>query len=385
VSFIAALASSMGSFIWSFIHQLSAHETLIVWKSWWTGFFFQSILITGPLLFFISPWVERKKREFFTVLPPQSEVSPNWVYGSVISVSLTLAAFIFSGYMLGRMNVREAIIDGDMMMVSDVMGSLEAFEIITWTSIGLIIVVGSAAIHLLNSWNQNLKHQVKKRTEDLEKSRTRLKNSLQEKDILFKEIQHRVKNNLAQVHGLLELQETMSSDQKVAELLKLSKSRIRTMSLAHEALYNNDDFSKISLKEYIENIAKVTHKSFKDNNKKIHLDYDVQDIHLDMGKAIPLGLMISEILINAHKHAFNGKEEGTIGVKTEINGHKMSLKIDDDGVGIPQDIDLRKSTSLGMTLVHSFSEQLRAKWDLDSNGSGTHYSFTIPLSSIVNI
>lgn len=379
ISFIAALASSMGSFIWSFFLQLSAQDTLIVWKSWWTGLFFQSILILGPLLFILSPWIEEKKRTYFD-LPGQKEVSVKWIYGSVISVALTLALFIFSGYLLGRMNIRETIGSNNMELF---MGSLEAFEIIAWTSIGLIFVTGYAALYLLHSWNSNLREQVENRTADLVKSREELKISLHEKDILFKEIQHRVKNNLAQVHGMLELQETMSENKSVADLLKISKSRIRTMSLAHEALYNNENFSKISLKDYIENIAEVTHRSFRDGNKVIQLSYEVADIHLDMAKAIPLGLMISEILINAHKHAFHTSKGGEIKILTSISGDHMLMNISDNGSGIPKDIDLTKSNSLGMTLVNNFSEQLKAQLNINSNSKGTNFDFSIPLRSII--
>jgi len=383
ISFIAALASSMGSFIWSFFLQLSAQDTLIVWKSWWTGIFFQSILILGPLLFILSPWVEKKKSHLFE-LPKQKEVSPKWIYGSVVSVALTLALFIFSGYLLGRSTVRETVGSSDMVLVTDIMGSLEAFEIITWTSIGLILITGFAAIYLLHSWNENLREQVSERTADLLESREELKVSLKEKDILFKEIQHRVKNNLAQVHGMLELQETMSENESVADLLKISKSRIRTMSLAHEALYNNENFSKISLKDYIENIAEVTHRSFQDGNKVVNLNYEVDDLHLDMAKAIPLGLMISEILINSHKHAFNETKNGNIKILSSIKDHSMQLNISDNGSGIPEDLDLKKSNSLGMTLVNSFTDQLKAKMTINSNSHGTRFEFSIPLESIIS-
>jgi two-component sensor histidine kinase len=176
----------------------------------------------------------------------------------------------------------------------------------------------------------------------------------------------------------------MSEDQNVADLLKISKSRIRTMSLAHEALYNNENFSKISLKDYIENIAEVTHRSFQDNNKVVNLSYKVDDVHLDMAKAIPLGLMISEILINAHKHAFNHSENGSIKILSSIEDDKMLMKISDNGSGIPKDIDLSKSNSLGMTLVNSFSDQLKADLKINSNSKGTRFEFSIPIQSIIS-
>ncbi len=383
VAFLAALASSMGSFIWSFSHQLSAYDTMVVWKSWWTGVFFQTLLIAGPSFYLFSPIIEEKKRKFFD-LPKQKDVSINWIYGAVICITLTLGLFIFSGYWLGRLNVKEIAAGQGMIATSDLMGSLEAFEIITWTSIGIIFVTGYTAIYILNNWNYTLREQVEERTRDLAENKKKLELSLREKDILFEEIQHRVKNNLAQVHGLLELQETMSQDPEISDLLKVSKSRIRTMSLAHEALYNNKDFSKISLKEYIEHIARVTHDSFKDSSKNTVLNYNLEDLHLDMAKAIPLGLMISEILINAHKHAFNDQDEGAIAIFTKIKNKKIFLSITDNGCGIPEDIDIKKSNSLGMILVESFTEQMNGSLEIETNEDGTKYNFQIPLKAIIS-
>ncbi len=380
ISFLAALASSMGSFIWSFFHQLTAQETLLIWKSWWTGIFFQTILILGPIIFLLSPRIEKLKREYFE-LPPQKPISINWIYGSVVSIAVTLGLFIFSGYMLGRMNVQETI-RAELVSESELMGAIGAFEIIAWTSIGLIFITGYTAIYLLNNWNRSLRKEVKSRTRELLESQQSLKYSLKEKDILFKEIQHRVKNNLAQVHGLLELQEAISENPELTDILKVSKSRIRTMSMAHEALYDNHDFSQISLKDYLENIAKVTHDSFKDSKKAINLNFSIEELHLDMGKAIPLGLMVSEILINAHKHAFNGKPNGEIQILSTINDRDLILEISDNGIGIPKDIDITKSNSLGMILVNSFTSQLGGEMNLNSE-NGTQYTFNIPLNAIV--
>lgn len=381
VSFLAALASSMGSFIWSFFHQLSAPDMLIVWKSWWTGMFFQSILIAGPVLYLFSPKIESIKAYHFE-LPIQRNVSLGWIYGSVITVAVTLALFIFSGYQLGRYNVAEIVGTQHLIATQDVMGSLEAFEIIAWTAIGLIVVTGCTAMYLLNNWNNTLRDEVRNHTRKLIESRNMLTKSLKEKDVLFKEIQHRVKNNLAQVHGMLELQETMTGNEDYADLLKVSKSRIRTMALAHEALYKNNDFTEISLKDYLEQIAEVTHKSFLDEEKVIRLEYQIDDIHLNMARAIPLGLMISEILINAHKHAFNGKNNGILEIRSKVEKEFLNLTISDNGKGIPKNIDFSKSNSLGMMLVQSFTDQLKATMNINSNNTGTQFTFNIPLKSI---
>ena len=383
VSFIAALASSMGSFIWSFFNKLSAYDSLILWKSWWTGTFFQSLIIIGPLIYFFSPFLERLKEKHF---PNHSkpEISVKWIYSAVAGVATILSLFIVSGYLLGKLNIEEALAEFGRNPAADIMGAMEAFEIITWTSIGLIIITAGTAIFLLNNWNTTLNNEVETQTKSILEGQKKLKKSLQEKDILFEELQHRVKNNLAQVHGLLELQEAMSDNEESSEILKLSKSRIRTMSLAHEALYNSNDFTEISLREYLEKISTVTHQSFKSSHKDINLVYDIDDVHLDMSKAIPLGLMVSEILINAHKHAFNLRKEGTVSIDCKRNDDSLLLKVSDNGSGIPEDFDITQSNSLGMIIVQNFTEQMNADLTIDSDGTGSRFMFEIPIISIQN-
>lgn len=383
VTFLASFASSMGSFIWGFFHELTAQQTLVIWKSWWTGIFFQTLLIGGAFIFLLSPSIERFKNKFFT-LPPEKKVSVKWIYGSVITVAITLGIFIFSGYTLGRLNILGIVRNYEIVPAVELLGSIEAFEIIVWTSLGLIIITASTAIYLLNNWNSTLQKKVDDRTRDLQKSQKSLKQSLAEKEVLFKEIQHRVKNNLAQVHGLLELQEIMSDNKELAELLKISQSRISTMSLAHDALYNTPDFSNISLKDYLENIATATHKSFVNTEKNIELRYQIEDMRIDMTKAIPFGLMVSEILINAHKHAFNKQSDGEISIVTTINDEMITLKIRDNGSGISKEQYVKKSSSLGMILVKNFTDQLDATMKIDTGKNGTSHYFEIPLKSIVS-
>ena len=295
-----------------------------------------------------------------------------------------MGIFIFSGYTLGRLNILEIVRNYDIIPAVELIGSIEAFEIIVWTSLGLIIITASTAIHLLSNWNTTLQKKVDDRTRDLQESQKSLKQSLAEKDVLFKEIQHRVKNNLAQVHGLLELQEIMSENKELAELLKISQSRISTMSLAHDALYNTPDFSNISLKDYLENIANATHQSFLDKEKKIELRYEIEDMSIDMEKAIPFGLMVSEILINAHKHAFNRQRDGEISIITTVVKEIISLKIRDNGSGISKMKYIKNSSSLGMVLVRNFTDQLKATMKIDTGKSGTTFYFEIPMESITS-
>lgn len=382
VTFLASFASSMGAFIWGFFHQLSVHEILTIWKSWWTGIFFQTVIVCGSAIYVFTPFVEKWKASIFT-LPPEREVSTRWIYGSVITVALILSLFIFSGYTLGRLNIQEIVNNYQLVPAGELLGSIEAFEIIVWISLGLILITATTAIYLLNNWSVTLQNTVDSRTRELMESNHKLAESLSEKEILFKELKHRVKNNLAQVYGMLELQEIMSENDELTSLLKVSKNRIQTMTVAHEALYNSSEFTKISLRDYVESIAISTHESFQDNQKVIDLKYDINDVQIDMNKAIPFGLMVSEILINAHKHAFNGQDEGIISIKTRKYDEYILLSISDDGSGLNESKKESERESLGMMLIKNFTEQLKADLSIESDQNGTAFHFKIPLVSMM--
>ena len=381
ISFVAALASSMGSFIWSLFHQLSAQESLLIWKSWWTGIFFQSIFIGGPLLFLLSPKIESLKEQYY-IINDIKQVSQAWIYSSVAAITITLALFIYSGSFLGKMYVEEIARQGSIASLPELMGAVEAFEIITWTSIGIILLAGYTAVYLLGNWNKNLREEVRSSTKSLVESREKLRYSLEEKEILMNEIQHRVKNNLAQVHSLLELQEITSDNEEVADLLKISRSRIRTMALAHEELYNNNNYININLRDYVKRIAESTHRSYSYGSDKVSLELDLDDLQLDISKVVPVGLMISEIIINAHKHAFNKAKKGVITINTSVSDEYISLAISDNGSGMPKNYDIKNSNSLGMMLIEKFTEQIDSEMDIESNNKGTTFTFKIPVAAV---
>jgi two-component sensor histidine kinase/MFS family permease len=374
IMFIASIGSSLGSFIWSFTHELSASDTLMIWKSWWSGSFIQAILITGPLLWLFTPTIERFKERNFE-FPDRPLLSLKWVFGAVTSITSALALFIFSGKYLGKLRVQEVMTEQQTATVIDVVNALESFEIISWISIGIIVVTGFGAFKLIGGWNQQLKSEVENRTEQLNKSQKELETSLNEKKVLLKEIHHRVKNNMALVSALLELQEQTSSANEYSGTFKTARSRIKSMALAHEALYQNESFSNISMKEYIRRIGTLTHQSFTDKKATIDLKFNLEDARLDMSKSIPLGLVINEILINAHKHAFDGKASGFIELGSIVKDEKINIYIRDNGVGLPQESKELKTKSLGMTLIKKFSKQLKADLSIESEkNSGTTFS-----------
>jgi len=374
IMFIASIASSLGAFIWSFTLKLSAYQTLVIWKSWWSGLLLQAILFAGPILWLFTPQVERLKHRWFD-LPTRTEVSLKWIYGAVISITGALALFIFSGKLLGKLRVEEVMTQQHTATVLDVLGALQSYQIISWISIGIIIVTGYGAFNLIHEWNKSLSEKVKKRTRQLDESQKKLQTSLEEKEVLLKEIHHRVKNNLALVSALLELQERSSNHEVALDNLQTARSRIRSMAMAHEALYQNETLSNISMKEYLERIGNLTQQSFTNKDVTVDMHYALEDTKLDMDKSIPLGLLINEILINAFKHAFTGRSNGDIWLGSTVSEDEITISIRDNGVGMTDAKDPSETKSLGMTLIRKFSKQLGGNLDIESDGqTGTTFN-----------
>lgn len=379
IMFIASIASSLGAFIWSFTLKLSAYQTLIIWKSWWSGLLLQAVLFAGPILWLFTPPIERLKHRWFD-LPAKTDVSLKWIYGAVISITGALALFIFSGKLLGKLRVEEVMTQQHTATVLDVLGALQSYQIISWISIGIIIVTGYGAFNLIHDWNKSLSDEVKKRTRQLDESQKKLKTSLEEKEVLLKEIHHRVKNNLALVSALLELQEQSSDHDIALDNLQTARSRIRSMAMAHEALYQNETLSNISMKEYLKRIGSLTQRSFTNKQLNVNMHYELEDTNLDMDKSIPLGLLINEILINAYKHAFTGRDSGDIWLKSTVAEDEINISVQDNGVGMADAKSQSHNKSLGMTLIRKFSKQLGGELDIESDKqTGTTFSLAFTL------
>ena len=205
-------------------------------------------------------------------------------------------------------------------------------------------------------------------------SEDKIKQSLSEKEVLLKEVQHRVKNNLQIISSILNLQSSTISDKSTLELLKNSQDRIRSMSLIHELLYQTKDFSTIQFSEYIKSIATNLFHSY-NQNKKIVLEQDLDDIQLNLDLAIPCGLIVNELITNALKYAFDEKEAGLVKIGLKEEKGLINLIISDDGKGFPKNINFRETSSLGMQLVVSLVEQVDGEILLNSE-KGTQYTVT---------
>jgi len=193
----------------------------------------------------------------------------------------------------------------------------------------------------------------------LKTAEEKLRNSLSEKEILLKEIHHRVKNNLQVISGLLNLQAHHITDPATRMVYKESQNRVITMALIHEDLYQSTDLSSVDLGGYIENLAENLFSSYRVGHDRVKLELDVERTDMVVDTAIPCGLIINELISNALKHGFPDDRAGTVTVRFHsMGGKEYYLEVSDDGVGLPPGLDITNTTSLGMQLVKVIVEQL---------------------------
>lgn len=200
--------------------------------------------------------------------------------------------------------------------------------------------------------------------------------SLKEKETLLREIHHRVKNNFQVISSLLKMQSDYIKDQGTKEHLKVSRDRIKSMALIHEQLYQANNLNYIDFRTYLQKLITQAHQLYK-TVKNIDFNITADDILLNIDTAIPLGLIVNELVSNSFKYAFEGKTEGTIDIIFEKfnEDSKYKLIYKDSGIGLPENIDFTKTTSLGMQLVISLTEQLEGSIDL-IKGNGAHFEIT---------
>lgn len=208
-----------------------------------------------------------------------------------------------------------------------------------------------------------------------------LQRSLKEKEILLAEVHHRVKNNLAIVSGLLQLQTfNVEEDKQLKKHLQDSQLRIHSMAIVHEMLYQSETLSEIEVSKYMTKLGGVISDTLQPENKSIEVITDADDIMLNVNQAIPCALIVNELITNAFEYAFKGREKGKIRINVHQQGKKILAEVRDDGIGLPRDFDKKKQNSLGIYLVNTLGEQLEADVDVDSGDWGTSFSFSFAKS-----
>jgi two-component sensor histidine kinase len=200
--------------------------------------------------------------------------------------------------------------------------------------------------------------------------------SLQEKEVLLKEIHHRVKNNLQVISSLLYLRSKNIEDQEALEMFQDSQNRVRSMALVHERLYQSKDLARIDFAEYVRSLTNYLFRSYGVHSNVIQLKVNMDDASLGVDTAVPCGLMLNELISNSLKHAFPDGREGEVRIELRSdNNSEFTLIVSDDGVGFPQDLDFRDAQSLGLQLVNNLVAQLKGTIELDGSG-GTAFKIT---------
>lgn len=204
-----------------------------------------------------------------------------------------------------------------------------------------------------------LYYNTKKDGKIINKQNKKLESSLHEKEILLKEVHHRVKNNLQVISGLLQLQTKKSDSPIMTDILNDSQRHIQSMSLIHQMLYDQKDIKLIPMNEYLKKLT--NHLFYSLSGKEINCHVAAADIDLDIDKAIPLGLIITELVTNANKYAFKDKEGGDIWISLSQKQHNtLKFTYKDNGVGFTNNVDIKKSKTLGFKLINLLAEEMDA-------------------------
>lgn len=203
---------------------------------------------------------------------------------------------------------------------------------------------------------------------DRKKAEEQVRKSLKEKEMLLAEVHHRVKNNLAVITGLLELQSYSAESASAKRILKDSQMRVHSIAMVHEKLYQSEDFSEVNINQYFKELSEVIHKTMNPSDVEIEIELNIKPVKLPITQAIPCGLLLNEILTNSYKHAFEGRKEGKIVVCLDQPKNKLLLKIQDDGIGLPENPEQNINTSMGMTLIKTLSKQLNAAFHFRNEG-----------------
>jgi PAS domain S-box-containing protein len=226
----------------------------------------------------------------------------------------------------------------------------------------------------LNERNEQLQMEINERN----KAEMQVIASLREKDVLLREIHHRVKNNLQIVSSLLNLQSKIIRDETTLNAIKDSQNRIKAMALVHEKLYRSGDISSIDLAEYTRFLTDSLFRFYGISHQTVRPVFLIDDVKVNIHVAIPLGLIINELVSNVLKHAFPAGKKGELAITLKEDDRYITMTIKDSGVGIPQNFDWRNTESLGLRLVTELADQLDGTIELD-RANGTSFTLTIPV------
>lgn len=231
-------------------------------------------------------------------------------------------------------------------------------------------MVGTRVKRSSSKLSAEIRHANKK----LQVQNEMLQGLIQEKEVLLKEIHHRVKNNLQVITSLLSLQSSFIENDATKALFRYSQYRINSMALIHEMLYQSDDISRINYNLYVEKLVTGLISSMRGTDHGINVEVDVSKIELNIDTAIPLGLLINEIVTNSLKYGIKANDSGSIylSIRQTKYPHFLML-VGDNGAGFSEEINFRTAKSLGLILIHKLVLQLKGNIEKDNSKPGTNY------------
>ncbi|MBC8384333.1 MAG: PAS domain S-box protein [Candidatus Cloacimonetes bacterium] len=221
----------------------------------------------------------------------------------------------------------------------------------------------------LNETTRNLKAEISVRKQ----AEVQIKKDLEVKTILLREVHHRVNNNMQIISSLLNMQSNYIKDDEDKMLLKESRNRVQTMALIHEKLYNSEDFSSIDFNSFIRSSVMYLMSFYSVDSRQIKFRFETGDIFVDLNLAIPCGLIINELVSNALKYAFPENRKGEVLISTKFIGDNYTFIISDNGIGLPEETDLKNHDKFGLHLVDILIRQIKGKVEIDRQ-NGTKFT-----------
>jgi two-component sensor histidine kinase len=245
--------------------------------------------------------------------------------------------------------------------------------------LGMVILFFIILLLVINTQMNKRRHsELNIKNKHILQQKNAIENALKEKEFLIKEIHHRVKNNLQIISSMLNLQAETINDAAAKEVLQESRLRINSMALIHQLLYTKNNMLNVMISDYLSTLLSQIEKSYSNISRKIITELQCDNVNIDLDTAIPLGLIVNELVTNSYKHAFQTKDSGTIVVTFHCNkeGKDYTLKVRDNGSGF--DHDNKKQHSLGMELIQMLAEQLNGKMVFrNENGTVAEITFTL--------
>ncbi len=219
----------------------------------------------------------------------------------------------------------------------------------------------------------------------LKEKNDQIQAALEDKEVLLKEIHHRVKNNLQVISSLLSLQSRQVDDPAIQRALLDSRNRVRSMALIHQDLYQENHLIGVDAQTYVKKLSQNLLTNYKIDEKKISIQTEIDPIKIDVDTIVPIGLIINELVSNSLKYAFVNRDLGIILIKLKTQADSMLLEVSDNGVGLAKNFAVEDSESLGFRLLHSFSQKLEANLEIDSSENGLRIRMTMPLRGVVKV